>query len=172
MRTITKTVYTYDELSEEAKTKALEWFSADFPNFEWWDGVFEDAKNIGLKIIEFELDRGSYVRADFLASAEETAHKIEKDHGENCETYIDAKKYLADRATLIGSAEKDENGDLADEYGLDKSLDELDAEFLATLQEDYRILLQKEYDYLTSREEMEEVIRANGYEFLKNGKRA
>jgi hypothetical protein len=39
------------------------------------------------------------------------------------------------------------------------------------LLEDYLIILQIEYDFLTSREEIINTIRANEYEFLANGTR-
>jgi type I restriction-modification system DNA methylase subunit len=48
--TTTRTLYTFDELSETAKEKALEVYRDINLNFDWWDGTYEDAKNIGLKI--------------------------------------------------------------------------------------------------------------------------
>lgn len=43
-----------------------------------------------------------------------------------------------------------------------RKLDDLDNEFLHNLLEDYRIMLNKEYDYLTSCEAIVESIDANG----------
>jgi hypothetical protein len=45
----------------------------------------------------------------------------------------------------------------------------MEGEFLKSLLEDYRIILSKEYDYLTSRESIIETIEANEYEFDENG---
>jgi hypothetical protein len=168
---VERTLYKFDELSDTAKDKARDWYLDWGPDYEWWDSVYEDANMVGLIIKEFNIDRGSYVKAVFISSAEETAHKIEKEHGEKCETRIDAENYLKERNTLIETAPKNEDGDYADEMELDEKLDVLDDEFLKTLQEDYRIMLQKGYEYLTNNESVDETLRANEYEFLENGKR-
>ena len=55
-------VYEFNELSEEAKEKAIEKLWNINVDYEWWDCVYDDAENIGLKIKEFDLDRGSYVK--------------------------------------------------------------------------------------------------------------
>ena len=49
---------------------------------------------------------------------------------------------------------------------------EMIKEFLNSLLEDYRILLQNEYHHITTRESVMETIRINEYEFLENGKLA
>ncbi len=43
-------------------------------------------------------------------------------------------------------------------------------EFLKELLEDYRIILQKEYEYQTSEEAIIGTIEANEYEFTQDGK--
>jgi hypothetical protein len=169
--TIEFTYYKFDELSDSAKEKARDWYRDGALDYEWWDCTYEDAKTIGLEITGFDLDQRSYVKATFIASAEETAHKIEKEHGEKCETFIDAKAYLVQRDALVDAAEKDENGDLLDEYGLDNALDEIDTEFLRTLCEDYRIMLRSEMEYLLSDESVDETIQCNEYEFTIDGRR-
>lgn len=172
MRIMETKVFQFDELSDRAKDRAREWYRDGALDYEWWDTTYEDANTIGLKISAFDLDRGAYVKADFLASAEETAHKIEENHGKSCETYRDAKNYLKERDEIISTTEKDENGDFVNEYGLDQKLDSLDAEFLKTLCGDYQIMLQNEMEYLLSDESVDETIKANEYEFTEDGKRA
>jgi len=169
MKTITTTVYTFDELSDNAKEKARNWYRNASAGDEWWGLTYEDAERIGLKIEGFDLRRS--VDAKFIDSAEETAHKIEKEHGKACDTFIDAKDYLKKRDELIDTAERDENGDFKDEYALDEKLDELDKEFLYDLSEDYRIILQKDLDYIESDEYVDESILANEYTFTVDGKR-
>jgi len=168
--TKTVTAYKYDELSDSAKEKALEKMYDINVDHDWWEFIYEDAKTIGLKITGFDVACASYCNGDFLASAEETAHKIEKEHGENCETFKTAKEYLKIRDEIIETAPKDENGDFESEYEIDQALDSADKEFLRSLLEDYRIILQKDYEYFTSREAIEETIRANEYDFTKEGK--
>lgn len=162
--------YKYDELSDNAKEKALEKMLDINVDYEWWESTYEDARNVGLKINSFDIDRGAYCKGDFMASAEETAHKIIDNHGHDCETFKTATDYLKERDGLIKAAPKDENGDFENEYQLDRQLDDLDEEFKKSILEDYRIILSKEYDYMTGKEAIEETIRANDYDFTKDGK--
>lgn len=47
-------VYHYDELSEQAKKKAREWFAKDYPDYDWWDYLYEDfdkrAAELGIEL--------------------------------------------------------------------------------------------------------------------------
>lgn len=169
MKTKTYTVYKFDELPEEGKRKAVEKYYDINGSYDWWNFIYEDAEQIGLKISEFDIDRASYCNATFTAGAVETAHKIEKEHGETCETYKTAKAFLAERDAIVENAPRDENGDFEDESALDELLDECEAEFLKSLCEDYRIILTKEYEYLTSEEAIIEALRCNDYDFTENG---
>jgi hypothetical protein len=155
-------VYKFEELSEDAQQKALELLSDINVDYDWWDSVYDDAKNIGLEITEFDLDRRSYCHGDFTQSAEDVAKAIIKDHGEDCETFKTTKAYLDVLENTIRDTSEDEDPDM----------DERNEEFLQSLLEDYRILLQADYDYRTSREGIIESIQANEYEFTKNGKLA
>ena len=167
--TITRTLYTFDELSETAKQKAIEKLWDINVDYEWWNGVYDDAEQVGLEITEFDLDRNRYTKGNFIESAEETAHSIVDNHGEQCETYKTAQSYLKERDNLIDNWPKDEDEELENEYELDGKLDDLDSEFLKSILEDYSISLQKYYDYLTSEEAIKETINANEYEFTEDG---
>lgn len=48
MRTETVSIYTYDELSDQAKAKARDWYRGDDGglDYEWFDSVYEDAARI------------------------------------------------------------------------------------------------------------------------------
>lgn len=164
-------VYQYDELSDKAKEKARDWFREASSGYEWWESTYEDAENVGIKISGFDIGRGSYCKGKFISGSEETAHKIEKEHGETCGTYKKARAYLAERDRIIDAAPKDESGDVENEGDLDAALDEADADFLRDILEDYRIILSKEYEFQQSDETIAENIRANEYEFTENGKR-
>ena len=168
--TTTRTLYKYDELpTEQAKEKAREWYAQGMVSYDWWECIYDDAETVGLKIKSFD----EYtLEAKFIESAEVTADKIIKNHGESCETYSDATKYLADRETIVTNAPRTEDGDLENEWELDDNLDNLDGAFLETLQEDYRIMLRKEIEFMESTEQIEENIRGNEYEFTEGGKRA
>ncbi len=171
MRTIETKVYTFDELSEAAKEQARNWYrEAGFDG--WYESTYDDAENIGLKIKAFDLDRRAYVKAEFLHGALECAHAIEKEHGETCETFKTATEFLKERDSIVDQAERDENGDVCNNYDLDQDLDACEAEFLKAISEDYRINLQREWDYVNSNESIDENIRCNEYEFTEDGERA
>ncbi len=146
-------VYSFDELSEDAKQTALEkLYDINVP-YEWWDGIFEDATHVGIKLTEFDIDRGSYCRGEFYKYPEDVARMILQEHGEDCETYKTAKEFLVSSARAK-----------------DDEVEDLDAEFRRDILEDYRILLQKDFEYLTSEEAIIETIEANEYEFTGDGR--
>lgn len=173
MRTIKTKVYKFDELSLEAQKKAVEKHWEINVNYEWWEFVYEDAERIGLKITAFDIDRGSYCKGEVLSSCRECAELIKQEHGEQCETYKTAVKFLADWDNEVAKHSDGLDTDRVaedKEYEFDKIADELEDDFLKSLLEDYRIILQKEYEYLTSEESIIESIRANEMEFLEDGK--
>ena len=53
-RTIEVQLFKYEELSEKAKEKAREWWRSDELGYEWWDGAYEDAMNVG-KLLGFDI---------------------------------------------------------------------------------------------------------------------
>lgn len=165
MREVTVKLYEYSELSDKAKEKARDWYLEHALEYEWWDVVYEDAENIGLKIKEFDLDRGAYCRGNVVTSIPEVIEKILSDHGEKTETYKTAKEF----EPVFKALEKMRDDDAAD---FDTKWDEAEREFLHAIFEDYRIMLQKEADYLTSDEAITEAIEANQYEFNEDGTRA
>lgn len=46
MRQVCQSVYTFDELSEEAQEKALEWYREGYLDFEWYDALYDDFTEI------------------------------------------------------------------------------------------------------------------------------
>jgi len=165
---ITETkAYQYSELSGEAKQAVLEKMHDINVDYDWWNDTFDDAKIVGLEICHFDI---SSVEAKFIDSAGDTADKIMENHGETCETYGTAVNFIYNRDVIVDTAERDENGDFCDEWQVDNELDECEGEFLKSLCEDYRIILRKDYEYLSSEESIIETIDANGYEFTTEGK--
>jgi hypothetical protein len=146
----TVTVYEFDELSSKAKDRARAWFREGGLDYEWWDSTYEDAANIGLKLTGFDLGQGGRAEGHFTEPCKQVAEHILKDHGDKTETYEHAKEFV-------------ENEDPDDEDACER--------FLETLLEDYHDILMKEEEYLTSDESIDEAIRANEYEFYKDGSR-
>jgi hypothetical protein len=149
-------VYQYDELNERAKERALDWYAQGALDYEWWDSTFEDAERAGLKITEFDLGGRKHIKGHLIVPMKDSINSILKDHGKACDTYTLAKRF---QGAMRGV--KDEN-----------TLEELEEEYTEALCEEYFSILDKEADYLQSREAMEEDIRANEYEFTEDGKRA
>jgi len=168
MRTIEINIYQFNELSEEAKEKALLNLSDINIDYEWWSSTYEDAKQIGLNITSFDLDRNRHCKGVFDLSASEVAQNILNEHGEDCRTYKTADAFMAEWDPIF-SDYMDESSENYESAGLENKLMEIEAEFLNSLLSDYAMMLQEECDYLQSDEAIIETIEANEYEFNEEG---
>jgi len=171
MKTIIKkhNVYKFDELTEEGKQKAIEEHFNINVDYEWWDYIFDDARQVGLKIEGFDLGRSQYLDIKFIEEPYEVACKIAENHGGQCDTVNTAKDFIREHDEIIDTAEKDENGDFMDECAIDDKLDEAESEFLKSISQDYFYILRREYDYLTSEEVIIDTLQANEYDFTEDG---
>ena len=170
MKTKTIEIYEFNELSESAQDTAIDNIrTINNEYYEWWDSTYEDAETIGLCLTGFGLDRHRHATGYFKNGAEGCAHLILDNHGEICETYKTATEYLKDRDKIIESAPIDADGEFEDVNALDNSLDDLDTDFLQSILEDYSMSLQREYEYIDSKENLLEVIACNEYTFNVNG---
>lgn len=176
MRTrITKTdLYKFDELSPEAQETAVEkLWDINVEHDCWWNCIFHDAAGVLLKLDEFDLDSRRHATGDFIEAAIDTANKIVTEDDKTRETWGTATNYLEERGILVARYSDGIATDIVtedNELDFDQECDELDKEFLRSILEDYSIILQKEYEYLTSKEQIIETIHANNYEFDKSGK--
>lgn len=171
-RTIQTTVYTFDELTESAKETAVSKLSDINVNYEWWDGVYMDAENIGLKITAFDIDRNNHAKGEFIGNPNECAVKIMTEHGKDCDTYKLAAAFLQSWGELVSKYSDGVNTEVVtedNEYDFDNDADELEREFLRDLLSEYAAMLQKECEYLQSDEAIIETIQANEYEFTADG---
>ena len=187
IETTTRTLYTFDELPEDIKEKAIEkcyYINIDC-GWDWWENVYEDAENIGLKIEAFDIDRGSYVRGKLTDYTLNVAEKVLKDHGEMTETYKLAEQYIQDRkerTTKLMAEQCQYESECLCVPGYDieeiewgyheideNDYEEINVEFERALKEEYLSILRREYDYLTSEEAIIETIQANEYEFDEDG---
>jgi len=171
MKTITKTynVYSFDELTEKAKEKAIQNLIDINLYYGWWECIYEEAKMIGLEITEFDLDRRRNAKGQFILSACEVAQNILNQHGENCETYKIASSFL-DEFNPIFSDYMNEDSERYESYEAEEELQQLEDEFLSELVDEYSCILQREYEYLYSDEAIIDTIEANDYEFTEDGK--
>lgn len=165
IKTTETKVYKFDELTEDQRQKAVENLYDINVSYDWWDFIYDDAENIGLKLTGFDIGRGNYAKGHFIISAHQVAANIIRDHGEQCETYKTAQDFLTEvNSRPMPDEDSDEFSDW--EY----EMVEMEKEFLKSLLEDYRIMLSREYDYRTSEEVIIETIKANDYEFTEDGK--
>jgi hypothetical protein len=170
MKILTIKAYHFDDLSDDAKENARNWFIENYPDYGWWNCTYEDAKDIGLKIRSFYLDRNRHANGNFLLNAAEVAQNILNNHGETCETYKTASKFMQEWQPVFDDYMQP-NNPLYESSECEEKLNELEDEFLNDLLEDYSIILQNEYEYLVSDENIDETIRINEYLFTENGKR-
>jgi hypothetical protein len=160
-RTIRTKVFKFNELNEDAKERAIEDFRySNTPDFEYsFENIKEDAKEIGLKIISLSDDRQN--EGEWLLSANEVAQNIFNSHGEMCETYKTAQKFMDEWEPVFAEYMQTEEGE--------EKLMELEDEFLQSLLEDYRILYNNDLENQSTDEYIKEQIEANEYEFTKDG---
>ncbi len=168
-RTIRTKVYKFEELSKQAKDKAIEWYqNTDNLDYQFiWDNIKDDAKEIGLKLIS--LSDHNKNEGEFLLAANEVAQNIFNNHGEICETYKTAEKFMKEWQPVFNeymNSDSDEYETLDSE----NKIQELEEEFLRSLLEDYRIMYNADIDYQNSKGYAIETIIANEYEFTIDGK--
>lgn len=161
MKTKTINIYQFNELSEQAKQKAMQWYLEGMDSSFCWEYVCDDAKDIGLVIESLDDHRSN--KGHFAVSATECAAKIMKNHGESCETFKSANEYME---KLLFASRDTEN------EGYEELCEELEKEFLQSLLEDYRIMLNRDIEYQQSEACIAESMQANEYDFFENGKRA
>lgn len=190
MRQETINIFTFEELSEEAQEKVLQEFWDINVNYEWWEFIYDDAKNVGVEIDGFDIGRGNRISGS-IDDLETVCNKIIIEHGESTETAILALEYLdkfivlnarLDRAVdvmdEIDRRYEDLNPEKADRVydtadgiieDCEDTIQDLAEEFEREILECYLTILRKEYEYLTSEEAIIETIQANEYEFTEDG---
>lgn len=171
MRTIECNLFSFDELSDTAKKKAIESNFDINVSYEWWESTYEEASNIGLQIDGFNLDRNRHATGSFNLSACEVAQNIFNNHGEQCETFKTATKFM-DEWQPIFNLYMDESSEQYESSGAENEMADLEWSFLRSLLDDYSVILQEEYEYLCSDEAIIETIQANEYEFTEDGELA
>jgi len=168
MKTIEIQLYKFDELSEAAQETAIFNQSDINVDYDWWDSVYEDAKNVGLVIDGFVLDYGK-INATFENGGEDTARAIIAEHGKECDTYKLAEQYLSAKAEILTNMEDIIDDENSYSYELEGDMEQLSDDFLVDLKGEYLSILQKEFEYLTSKEQIIETIKSNDYDFTEDG---
>jgi hypothetical protein len=172
MKSKTINLYTFDELSDEAKERARNWYREDNLDYEWWDYLYEDAERIGLKITGFDLGNSKKIHGHLTESVQTVCQRIMVDHGKDCDTYKLAKEWAAKSDKLTAFLETKHDDEAEEERGkLEAEQEENETEFEHALLKEYFSLLDKEFEYLNSDKQVDESIRINEYTFTVDGKR-
>jgi hypothetical protein len=178
-------VYKYDELTEQAKDRALEKLADINTDHDWWDydGLLDVNQKKWIKYglkdclftydsIYFGLYQDRHLEFKNLRVTDDNVFRqalgISSELWKRISYYFTTEKacFREDNTTL--------------EFELEDWEDELTPEENVVLQDaidtfkDWRqtaeYQLQKNYEYLTSREAIEETIRCNEYDFTEDGK--
>jgi len=158
MRTIETKAYQFQELDEQIKEKAIDNYRyiGVEDNF-WWEYIKEDLISVGIELRSFDIERGSFAEIH-LEDFYHTCEKIIDLHGENCETYKIAERYIK------------EYNEIHQHIHDDDAIECLDEEYQKEFSEEVLSMLRKEYEHMTSDEYIIEMFDANGYEFTDQGK--
>lgn len=158
-----KEIFLFDELSDDAKEHALEKLWDINVDYNWWNQTLDDAKEIGLKIEDFDLRYRGSIEGKLLSyNIEHTAKEILKNHGADCETSKLVRQCLG-KLLKIKMQWDEESVEYED--GIEELREWLEKELLTA----YLEILKKEYEYLTSKEAIRETIEVNEYEFDEDG---
>jgi hypothetical protein len=188
--TRTVTLYEFDELSEEAQEAALCSLWDINVDHNWWDCTLADAHAIGLTIKEFDIDRKT-IKGELHEYPLDVFKLIRENHGVRCDTletatayhkqYIEAFMQWHKQRLQVASLDELQQPEEVDtwswkpkdwlkQFKWEDEAKEVEADFVKALLEDYLVMLRDEYEHLTSRVEVVESIKANGYLFNELGK--
>lgn len=194
MKTKTIELFSYSELSDSAKESARQWCREGALDYDWWDGVFEDAKTIGaLMGIEIEdiyfsgfcsqgdgacftgcysYEKGGAKAVRDYAPQDAELHRIARElqnQQRACFYQLSARiehsgRYSHSGCTRISVCD-DRDGDYA-EASIDEDLTQTLREFMDWIYHQ----LEREYEWLMSDEQVVESIEVNDYTFTEDGK--
>lgn len=192
-------VYPFDELPEDAKEKAVEKLYDINVNYEWWDSVYEDAKEVG-KLMGIDIDNiyfsgfssqgdGACFEGDYEYKKNSVKAVMEfAPEDEELHRIVRELRDIQKKCFYSISANVKQSGHYSHKYCTNVSVDfeniytancyfnEGHGDTITELLRDYMEWiyhrLEKEYEYLSSEDAIIETIKANEYEFTEDGKLA
>jgi len=172
IETNTFTVYEFKELSEKAKNAAIEDFRYINVEFEWWDFLYNDAKELlNIDIEAFDLGRSNYVNFKFKSKFK--SNNIDLDFYKGVNTLFtgyETDDILNNIQKYINDFDKLDN---LDEFTVDEIEDKLEPLYdsiLKDLESLFLRYLKDQCEYLTNDEQIIEYFEMMGTEFLESGK--
>ena len=181
MREMTTMVYSFNELSDDAKKRALNAFRDINVEYDWWtygayDTICTAGKLLGLDIdrINFDADLYCIFNADYeYARGAVKAIQAEFPHATDLHDVARKLQALQRRhfysLSCNVASQRDTNSYQCFRFGEDYECEDL-GDIIDDFAHWARILLRDEYKDLTSDEEVKEIIIVNEYEFTEGGK--
>ena len=171
MRTEALHIYTYEELSDEAKAKARDWYRKNDDN-EYSEFVIDDAKEVAA-LMGWEIDKVYY--SGFWSQGDGACFEGIMRYNKGCAKLV--KAYTNEASVKHRGHYQHEMctefdcGDTRHNYGwlqnpeAEDDIKEIARDFMRWI---YK-RLEAEYEYSVSDEVVAETIIANGYEFTEDG---
>jgi len=173
MKTITINLYEFDELSDEAKENAIQEHRECGFEYDWWDSIYDDARQNGLKITGFDLYRRD-ITGELTMPMLQSMNEIMGNHGELCGTYKMASMFLKQYFLLENDLDvinrvDNEEMDVIDAIK-EVAEEGLEGIYKQALLHEYYMILKTEYEDRTSDEGITESIHCNDYWFTEDGR--
>lgn len=196
-RTIEKTVYSFNELSDKAKDTARDWYRESGLDYEWYDGSYEDFERVA-RILGITIDTirdgktlaiywsGFSSQGDGACFKGSWVYKLDAQEAIRDYAPTDTDLHFIADALREGNrlnarvSHRDSHYSHAHSVSIDVCDDEtgddapeLNAIAVRDALRDFMNWmyrqLEKEYEYLMSDEAIDETIEANEWEFDENG---
>ncbi len=165
MKTIEQKGYGIDELSNEAKEKAI----INIYNIDsdyYWSELIEEAREIGIDITSLDICK-NHIDGELLVNLDEVAKNIQKTYIETTEMYKLASSYLEKYEKLDKKLNEVENHEEAE--SIKHEISELEEKFLQYILQQYLLIFREEFYHLIDEEAIIKIFKDNGYLFTKDG---
>jgi hypothetical protein len=170
MKVIQLKLYPLEELGEKGREKALADHLQVNVDYDWWETLYRDAEDAGIRIDGFNLDRKDCIYAGFTLDAVYTAGKVTDHHGQHTDTFLTTAEFCKNRDKLLNGRPRDADRAYLRTDELAEAMELWETNYLHAISKDYFRLLSGEYDYLTSEKAISETLTANDYYFTADGK--
>lgn len=194
-RTVETTLYKFDELSDEAKEKAREWYRAGGYDYDWWsfDDYIDCAKFIGIGIdniyfsgfssqgdgacfegrYEYKKGGAKALKAHApndkeLARIADGLQELQRKNFYRLSASVRHRGHYNHEMCTVIDVENTNSTYRDCNSGTEEALKDLLRDYMRWI---YR-QLEEEWEYLNADEQVDDNIRANEYEFEEDGARA